>query len=53
MIAFRYFAVFVLLLAALLSALNKMRLALDEGNLEKFTIWTSVASVIAGLPILL
>ncbi|BBD60358.1 hypothetical protein NIES2109_31550 [Nostoc sp. HK-01] len=53
MIALKYFAFFVLLLAALLSAIRQMSLALDEGNLERFTLWTSVASLIAGLPIIL
>jgi len=53
MITLKYFAFFVLLLAALLSAIQQMSLALDEGNLELFTLWTSVASVIAGLPIVL
>jgi len=53
MIALKYFAFFVLLLAALLSAIKQMSLALDEGNLERFTLWTSVASFIAGLPIIL
>ncbi|MBD2439692.1 hypothetical protein [Nostoc sp. FACHB-110] len=53
MIAFRYFAFFVLLLAALLSAIKQMSLALDDGNLEQFTLWTSVASFLAGLPLIL
>lgn len=53
MIALKYLAFFVLLLAALLSAIKQMSLALDEGNLERFTLWTSVASLIAGLPIIL
>jgi hypothetical protein len=53
MIFLRYFAFFFLLLVALLSALQQMSLALDEENLESFTIWTSIASFIAGLPIIL
>ncbi|MBD2450992.1 hypothetical protein H6G76_28455 [Nostoc sp. FACHB-152] len=53
MIAFRYFTVFVLILVALLSAIQQMSLALDEGNLEQFTLWTSIASLVAGLPMLL
>ncbi|MBD2523659.1 hypothetical protein GJB62_13610 [Nostoc sp. ATCC 53789] len=53
MIAVRYFAFFVLLLAGLLSAIKQMSLALDEGNLEQFTLWTGIASIIAGLPIIL
>ncbi|BAY90215.1 hypothetical protein FDUTEX481_07618 [Tolypothrix sp. PCC 7601] len=53
MIVFRYFAFFLVLLVALLSSLKQMSLALDEGNLERFTLWTSIASFIAGLPIML
>ncbi|MEH2198254.1 hypothetical protein [Nostoc sp.] len=53
MIALKYFAFFVLLLAGLLSAIKQMSLALDEGNLEQFTLWTGVASLIAGLPIII
>ncbi|WP_228038741.1 hypothetical protein [Nostoc sp. LEGE 12450] len=53
MIALRYFAFFVLLLAGLLSAIKQMSLALDEGNLEQFTLWTGIASIIAGLPTIL
>lgn len=52
MIAWRYFTVFIIILFALLSAIKQMSLALDEGNLEKFTLWTSIASFIAGLPII-
>ncbi|WGV28224.1 hypothetical protein [Halotia branconii] len=53
MIAWKYLAFLILLLAALLSAIKQMSLALDEGNLERFTLWTSIASFIAGLPIIL
>ncbi|BAZ50446.1 hypothetical protein I8748_16965 [Nostoc sp. CENA67] len=49
----RYFAFFVLILAALISAIRQMSIALDEVDIERFTLWTSIASVIAGLPMML
>ncbi|MCC5666718.1 hypothetical protein LC653_23210 [Nostoc sp. CHAB 5784] len=48
-----YFAFFILLLAALLLAIRQMSIALDEVDIERFTLWTGIASVIAGLPIIL
>ncbi|MEH2247855.1 hypothetical protein [Nostoc sp.] len=48
-----YLTFFVLLLAALLLAIKQMSVALDEVDIERFTLWTGVASVIAGLPIIL
>jgi hypothetical protein len=48
-----YLAFFVLILAALLLAIKQMSVALDEVDIERFTLWTGVASVIAGLPIIL
>ncbi|MEH2257349.1 hypothetical protein [Nostoc sp.] len=48
-----YFAFFILLLAALLLAIRQMSVALDEIDIERFTLWTGIASVIAGLPIML
>lgn len=48
-----YLAFFVLLLAALLLAIKQMSVALDEVDIERFTLWTGVASIIAGLPIIL
>ncbi len=48
-----YFAFFVLLLIALLLAIKQMSVALDEIDIERFTLWTGIASVIAGLPIIL
>ena len=47
-----YLAFFVLLLTSLLLAIKEMSIALDE-VVERFTLWTGVASVIAGLPIIL
>ena len=48
-----YVTFFVLLLGALLGAITQMSIALDEADVERFSIWTSIASVIAGLPIFL
>lgn len=53
MINLRYFAFFVLILAALISAIRQMSIALDEFDIEGFTLWTSIASIIAGLPMML
>ncbi|MBW4564005.1 MAG: hypothetical protein KME32_23270 [Mojavia pulchra JT2-VF2] len=53
MINLGYIAFFVLLLAALLSAIKQMSNALDEVDIERFTLWTGIASVIAGLPTML
>ncbi|QSJ18071.1 hypothetical protein JYQ62_04305 [Nostoc sp. UHCC 0702] len=53
MINLRYFAFFVLILAALISAIRQMSVALDEVDIERFTLWTSIASIIAGLPMML
>lgn len=53
MINLGYAALFVLLLFALLGAITQMSVALDEADVERFSIWTSIASVIAGLPIFL
>ncbi|WP_179066822.1 hypothetical protein [Nostoc sp. C052] len=49
----RYFAFFLLLLAALLLAIRQMSIALDELDIERFTLWTGIASIIAGLPMIL
>ncbi|MDZ8259994.1 hypothetical protein [Nostoc sp. ChiQUE01b] len=48
-----YLTFFVLLLTALVLAIKEMSVALDEVDIERFTLWTGVASVIAGLPIML
>jgi hypothetical protein len=48
-----YFAFFILLLAVLLLAIRQMSIALDEVDIERFTLWTGIASVIAGLPMIL
>jgi len=48
-----YFAFFVLLLFVLLGTMTQMSVALDQADVERFSIWTSIASVIAGLPMFL
>ena len=50
---FGYLAFFVLLLTALVLAIKEMSVAFDEVDIERFTLWTGIASVIAGLPIML
>jgi hypothetical protein len=50
MINFQFPVLFVLLLFALLGAITQISVALDEADVERFTIWTSIASVVAGLP---
>ena len=45
-----YVAFFVLLLVALVEAITQMSVALDEADVERFSIWTSIACVIAGIP---
>ncbi len=39
-----------LLLIGLLTSLKRMGQALNEADLGSFLIWTSIASVMAGLP---
>ena len=46
-------AFFVLLLGALLGAISEMTVAVDEADVQSFSIWTSIAFVIAGIPIFL
>ena len=53
MINFQLIALFVLLLFALLGAMTQISVALDEADVERFTIWTSIASVVARLPMFL
>ncbi len=42
--------VLALLLTGLLESLSRMGNALDEANLGDFIVWTSIASVFAGIP---
>lgn len=53
MINFYSPAFFVLLLTFLLLAITQISAALDEVNVERFYIWTSIAFIIAGLPMIL
>lgn len=46
----QYITVFVFLLIAIFNAMAQMSIALEEANIEKFVIWTGIASVIAILP---
>lgn len=48
-----YFSILGLLLAGMLAAMSQMRAALDDADLERFSIWTCVAAVIAFLPVTL
>lgn len=46
----QYLCLLSTLLLALIGAMSQMRAALDEADIGSFVIWTSIASVIAGLP---
>lgn len=48
-----YVSLFSLLLMLLLASLSQMSHALDEIDIDRFCLWTGVASVIAGLPMYL
>ncbi|MBU7585217.1 MAG: hypothetical protein KAF91_20395 [Nostoc sp. TH1S01] len=48
-----YFTFFTLLSASLFSVIEQMRIALDEVDFESFILWAGVASVMAGLPMIL
>lgn len=50
---FLSFLLGLILLLSILFSLEQMGIALDESDLESFFLWTCIASVIAGLPILL
>ncbi|MGI0485071.1 hypothetical protein ACN4EK_06515 [Pantanalinema rosaneae CENA516] len=41
---------FLLMLAALLGAMVRMAIALDEADIGRFLLWICIASVIAGIP---
>lgn len=53
MIYLGYTIVFFMLLSALAGAMIQMSFALDEADIPGFSVWTSIACVIAGLPIML
>jgi PhoPQ-activated pathogenicity-related protein len=46
----QYITVFIFLLVAIFKAMTQMSIALEEWDIEKFVIWTGIASVIACLP---
>lgn len=48
-----YGTLFILLLLGLVEAITQMGFALDEEDIESFSIWTGIASIIAALPIVL
>jgi hypothetical protein len=49
----KYLALFGLLLAMFLFTFKEMSVALDEIDIARFYFWTSIATAIAGLPIML
>jgi hypothetical protein len=49
----RYIFLLLLLLGAQISAMERMKMALEDVDLAAFFLWTCVASVIAGLPLTL
>lgn len=42
-----------LLLLGLLGAIAQMRKALDNADIQGFSLWTSIAAILAGLPMFL
>ncbi|MEC4817914.1 MAG: hypothetical protein SAK29_32280 [Scytonema sp. PMC 1069.18] len=53
MVYLGYAALFVLLLTGMLGSMYQMSAALDEADIPSFSIWTSIACVIAGIPTML
>jgi hypothetical protein len=53
MIVVKYILLLCFLLGGLLASLFQMGYALDEADIERFSMWTFVATVIASLPSLL
>ncbi|MBD2338892.1 hypothetical protein H6G64_18120 [Calothrix sp. FACHB-156] len=53
MIDLQHFGFFFLILSVLILIFNEMSLALDEFDIERFSWWTGIAAVIAGLPVIL
>ncbi|QIR35424.1 hypothetical protein HCG51_00775 [Tolypothrix sp. PCC 7910] len=52
MIDLEHFGFFFLILTVMILTLNEMSLALDEFDIESFSLWTGIAAVIAGLPMI-
>lgn len=46
----QYMTVFLFLLLAIVKVMTQMSIALEEADIEKFVIWTGIASVLASLP---
>ncbi len=53
MVNFKYIFLLCFLLGAMLASLSQMGSALDEADIERFSIWTLVATVLASLPSML
>ncbi|MEA5569671.1 hypothetical protein [Calothrix sp. UHCC 0171] len=53
MISFKYVFLLSFILGAMLASLFQMGYALDEADIERFSIWTFVATVLASLPSIL
>ncbi|MBD2214049.1 hypothetical protein H6G27_29910 [Nostoc linckia FACHB-104] len=52
MIDLQHFGFFFLILTVLILIFNEMSVALDEFDIERFSLWTGIAAVIAGLPVI-
>ncbi|NJL61728.1 MAG: hypothetical protein HC903_07740 [Methylacidiphilales bacterium] len=53
MVNFKYIFLLSFLLGAMLASLFQMGYALDEADIERFSMWTFVATVLASLPSML
>lgn len=53
MTAIQYALVSCLLLIVFPFSLNQMRVALDREDIESFSLWVFIASIIAGLPLMI
>jgi hypothetical protein len=53
MIVVKYILLLGFLLGGLLASLFQMGYALDEADIERFSMWTFVATIIASLPSLM
>jgi hypothetical protein len=48
--ALKNITLFLFMLIAIVEAIIQMQVALEEADIEKFVIWTGIASIIASLP---
>ncbi len=53
MSALQYALVACLLLIVFPLSINQMRLALDKEDIESFSLWVFIASMVAGLPFMI